>query len=104
MKTEQKEIFTHGIWKVKPGKQTEFVKEWASFASWSNDQFEDLGKAYLLADRSDSLRFVSFGPWYDEEIISQWRETERFTEFVGKVSELCDDFKPYTLDVAATSR
>ena len=104
MKTDDYTIYTHGIWEVKPGMQQEFLDEWTSFAIWSNAEFSGSAPAYILADRNDSLRFVSFSAWSDDAEIQKWRETERFQEFVGRVQELCSGFQPYTLDLASTSK
>ena len=30
------EIYTLGIWTIKPGKKKEFIAEWALFANWAS--------------------------------------------------------------------
>jgi heme-degrading monooxygenase HmoA len=104
MKTiESKDIYTLGIWTVKPGKEQEFIKEWTSFASWTSKNFSGAGKAYLLKDEKNNLRFVSFGPWDDEVIIKAWRDEREFNAFVEKMKTLCDHFEPNTLKVVSAS-
>lgn len=100
---ETKEIYTLGIWTVKPGNEKEFIKEWTDFANWSVENVSGPGKAYLLRDERDSLRFISFGPWDHESSIQKWRETEEFKNFVKKANSLCDDFQPNTLRIASVS-
>lgn len=100
---ESKEIYTLGIWKVKPGKEKELIKEWTKFANWSRKNVSGAGQAYLLQDENDSLRFISFGPWDKESSIQLWRETNEFKNFVAKVKDLCDDFQPNTLRIASVS-
>ena len=62
-----------------------------------------VGKAYLLRDETDSLRFISFGPWDGEITIRNWRNSNEFKEFAEKIAGLCDDFQPNTLKVASSS-
>jgi heme-degrading monooxygenase HmoA len=98
------ETYTLGIWKVKPGKETEFISEWTSFANWTNDNISEARKAYLLKDENFPLKFISFSPWKDEKAIDTWRGSEEFKAFVTKVNNLCDDFKPNQLKVVSTSK
>lgn len=95
--------YTLGIWTVKPGMGEEFIREWTSFAEWTNKNISGSGKAYLLQDEKNPLRFISFGPWADERTIQKWRDSSEFKEFVIKAKELCDDFQPNTLKVVSTS-
>lgn len=100
---ELRETYTLGIWTVKPGKEKEFINEWTSFANWTSKNISGTGKAYLLNDEKNSLRFISFGPWDNESVIQQWRDSNEFKNFVTRVKDLCDDFQPNTLKVVSTS-
>lgn len=101
--SELKETYTLGIWTVKPGKENEFVGEWTSFAHWTGKNFSGAGKAYLLRDGKNPLRFISFGPWNNETSIRNWRESDEFRNFAAKANDLCAEFQPNTLKVASTS-
>lgn len=101
---DTKDIYTLGIWTVKPGNETEFIKEWTEFANWTDKNISGPGKAYLLQDEKNHLRFISFGPWDNEKSIQEWRESNKFKSFVTKVKDLCDDFQPNTLKVVSTSK
>ncbi len=101
---EPKAIYTLGIWTVKPDKEKEFINAWTEFANWTDKNISGPGKAYLLQDEKNPLRFISFGPWDNEKSIQEWRESPDFKSFVTKVRELCDDFQPNTLKVASTSK
>lgn len=100
---ETKEIYTLGIWTVKPDKEKEFIKEWTEFANWTRKNIAGSGQAHLLQDEKNPLRFISFGPWSNESTIQQWRESNEFKNFVAKVKNLCDEFEPNTLKVASVS-
>jgi heme-degrading monooxygenase HmoA len=99
------ETYTLGIWKVKPGMENEFINAWTSFASWTGENFSgEAGNAFLLRDVSDSLRFISFGPWNSEATIQRWRNSNEFKEFAANITNLCDDFQPNTLKVASSTK
>lgn len=100
---ELKETYTLGMWTVKTGKEKEFISEWTTFANWTSENFSGAGKAYLLHDEKNSWKFISFGPWDSENTIQKWRQTNEFKSFVTKVKDLCDDFQPNTLKVAAAT-
>ena len=99
------ETYTLGIWHVKPGMDKEFISAWTSFANWTSENFsKGVGRAYLLRDVSDSLRFISFGPWNNETTIQNWRNSDEFKNFAAKITDLCDEFQPNTLKVASSSK
>jgi heme-degrading monooxygenase HmoA len=103
-KNENKETYTLGIWKVKPGKEADFINAWTSFAKWTNQNCSGAGKAYLLRDENDSSRFISFSPWDSENSIRKWRDRKEFADFVANAKTLCDDFQPNTLKVVSASK
>jgi heme-degrading monooxygenase HmoA len=99
-----KDIYTLGIWTVKPGHEQEFIRTWTEFANWTDKNISGPGKAYLLQDEKNPLRFISFGPWDHEKSIQGWRESVEFKNFSAKIRDLCDDFQPNTLKVVSTSK
>ena len=101
---EPKDIYTLGIWTVKPDKEKEFINEWTEFANWTDKNISGPGKAYLLQDEKNPLRFISFGPWDNEKSIQVWRESTEFKSFAAKIEELCDDFQPNSLRVVSSSK
>lgn len=97
------EIYTLGIWIVKPEKGKAFINEWTLFAKWSAKNVSGIGKGYLLQDNNNSLRFMSFGTWDNESVIQNWRNSIEFKNFITVAKDLCDDFQPNTLTVVSTS-
>ena len=93
--------FTSGEWLVKPGKESEFIAVWDSFAKWTGQSQVGAGTGHLLQDSTNSRSFLSFGPWDNIEAIDRWRNEAEFQEFVGKARELCDDIQPRTLSLVA---
>jgi heme-degrading monooxygenase HmoA len=98
---EMPQLFTHGRWVVKPGREEDFVAAWRDFAEWTLANVEGSLRGWLLRDREQRNRFFSFGPWESLEAIEAWRASAGFQERVGGFQELLESFEPYTLDLAA---
>ncbi len=97
------QLYTLGIWTVKPGKEKQFIAEWEAFAVWTAENQPGAGKGYLLQDREHPEQFISFGPWESADAIKSWRERAEFKAFAAKARELCSNFQPRTLDLVASS-
>jgi len=93
--------YTLGDWYTKPGAETQFVETWSEFAQWTAANVPGASWAKLLQDDSDPRRFVSFGPWRDEDAVAEWRAHPGFSERVGRLQDLLESFLPATLTVAA---
>jgi len=96
------EIYTVGIWMIKPGKENEFVSKWSSFADWTKKNISDVGTGRLLQDTKDPLKFISFGDWQSEVVIQNWRNSDAFKNFVDSVKDICQDFQPNSLKLVAS--
>jgi heme-degrading monooxygenase HmoA len=92
--------YTSGEWHVKPGREDEFVKEWYELARWTVDNVRGASWARLLRDREQPTRFVSIGPWDDDEAIGEWRSHPVFKERIGRLRELVERFDARILDPA----
>ena len=98
-----KQPYTMGRWTVKAGSEGAFVEAWKSFASWTSKNQRGAQSGHLLQDTEHPQQFVSFGAWDDIEAIRSWRGTPEFDEFVSIVRTLCEDFRPHSLQLVATS-
>jgi len=91
-------LYTHTTWRVKPGREDDFVERWAEWADWSH--LEGLHEdALLLRDLESPQTFVSFGPWASIDVIRGWRARPGYQERVERLREVLDSFEPRTLDV-----
>lgn len=97
------QFYTAGLWAVKPGKESDFVRAWEEFALWTSEHQPGAGDGYLLQDTVHQQRFLSFGPWENVERIQDWRATPEFLAFVAQARELCEDFQPGTFKLVARS-
>jgi quinol monooxygenase YgiN len=99
---QHQEIYTLGIWTIKPEYINEFIGEWTLFAKWTSEHISGSGNPYLLQDQINPLRFISFGPWDNESTINIWRSSKEFTNFITTIKVFCEDFQPNTLKVVST--
>jgi len=90
--------YSSGVWIAKLGREAEFIAAWQEFATWSLTTIEGGSWAKLLQDRTQSNRFVSFGPWDSLEQIEAWRSHAGFAERVGQIRELIESLEPSTLE------
>jgi heme-degrading monooxygenase HmoA len=90
------QLYTHGVWIVKPGLEDEFVRRWQDLASWTLSAFPS-ARGTLLQDSDDPRRFHSFGPWESQEQIEAWRGSQGFQDRVGKLRETLEHFEPRTM-------
>jgi heme-degrading monooxygenase HmoA len=91
-------LYTHTTWRVKPGRQDDFVERWAEWVDWSHRQGLH-EEALLLRDVEDPQRFVSFGPWESVDVVRGWRALPGYQERVERLGEVLDGFDPETLEV-----
>ena len=56
------EIYTLGAWRVKDGKQSEFVEAWKALGSYFRSLPLPPGEGTLLQSIDDPRQFYSFGP------------------------------------------
>jgi quinol monooxygenase YgiN len=95
------QLYSSGVWIAKPGHEAEFAAAWREFASWSLSAIEGASWAVLLQDRSQSNRFVSFGPWDSLEAMAAWRAHPGFAERVAEIRPLIERLEPSTLEAVA---
>ena len=94
-------VYTLALWKVKPGREEEFISAWRDLAAGTKSDFPG-ASAVLLRDRDTPNLFVSSGPWESLEQSQQWRASSTFTEGVAKIREVLEDFEPHTMDPVVT--
>ena len=90
-------IYTPGIWTVKPGREDDFVEAWRDLATRTQSDFPG-AQAVLMRDRDTPNRFASTGPWQSMDQIQRWRESSTFSDGVDRIRELLDSFEAHTLD------
>lgn len=91
-------VYTFGVWRVKPGREEEFVAAWDALGQWTLDRgFDTHGT--LVRDRADPRRFVGFGPWPSAEEAEAWRSEPELRARLERLDELVESYEPGTYDV-----
>jgi len=95
-------LYTVGIWVTKPGHEKAFIAGWDAMSQWTLSRFPE-AHGTLLRDRTTPNRFVSFGPWPDQETVAAWRGDPEFGSHVARLNEHLEEFQPGTFDVVSTA-
>jgi heme-degrading monooxygenase HmoA len=88
------EVYTLGIWLVKPGFEASFKQAWSEFAEWSKSNSQGAMSAVLLQDTTNPRRFVSAGPWRSEQDIAEWRASDGFAQALARIKPMLESFEP----------
>lgn len=96
------EVFTLGAWRVKQGKEAEFIQEWLAVGRHFRSLREPPGEGTLVQNLEDSREFYSFGPWPSLDAVQAMRTHPDTSAVLGKLIGLCDDGRPGTFRVVAT--
>ena len=96
------EIYTTGTSTPYPGKEEEFIRAWAKFASWASSM-PGAGLLSLTRDIRDTERFISFGGWESLEQVRDWKGSPEFRERMAQVLQYVAEFQPSELKVVATA-
>src|SRR5512143_2364905 len=95
-------VYTLGIWRVKPGKEAEFIEAWKGVSAvFSQLDNPPGGKGTLVQSLSDPLLFYSWGEWPSLQAIQAMRLDPRAKEALGKVGDLCTESAPGTYKLVA---
>ena len=91
-------VWTHGTWTVKPGREDDFVAVWRAMAARGVAELNAAAPPTLLRDRDERNVFVSFGPWPSLDEVTRFRSSPMFREAYEELTELLVDFQARTLD------
>jgi len=95
-------VYTLGMWRVKPGKEAEFIEAWTALSGvFSKLPLPPGGKGTLVQSLTDPLLFYSFGEWPSLEAVQAMRKDAGAQEGIKKVGELCTEATPGSYRVVA---
>ncbi|MGD8406911.1 MAG: antibiotic biosynthesis monooxygenase [Anaerolineales bacterium] len=94
---DKKQLYTLGTWKVKLGKEAEFVEAWQAFADWTSLNQPGAGEGILLQNEDRPDLFISFGPWESAENVVHWRAQPEFQDFLSNARDLCIEMQPQNM-------
>ena len=96
------EVYTVGAWRVKRGKEDEFVAAWKGLGGYFRSLPHPPGVGTLVQSVDEPEQFYSFGPWGALEHIQEMRGLPETPAEIGKLMALCDEGRPGTYRVVAT--
>jgi heme-degrading monooxygenase HmoA len=91
-------VWTHGVWRVKPGREDDFVEVWREMAREGMAELDTVEPPTLLRDRERPGEFISFGPWPNVDEVERFRSSSVFHRGQERMRELLESFTPRTLD------
>lgn len=94
-------IYTHAQWRVKPGREAEFIKAWQELANVFQNLPARPLRGTLIQSLVDVSLFYSFGPWKSLSDIVAMRHDPRAQEAFQKIMELCVEATPSTYRMIA---
>jgi heme-degrading monooxygenase HmoA len=95
-------VYTLGVWRVKPGREAEFIGAWKDLGTlFAQLPMPPGGKGTLVQSLSDPLLFYSFGEWSSMDAIQAMRQDAAAQAGIRKVAELCTEATPGTFRVVA---
>lgn len=96
------EVYTLGVWRVKDGKQSEFVEAWTALGHYFRGLENPPGEGTLVQSVDEPQLFYSFGSWRSLDDIEEMRSRPETPQEIGKLMDLCEEGRPGTFRVVAT--
>ena len=97
------EVYTLGVWRVKNGKQGEFVEAWKGLGRLFRGLPHPPGQGTLLQSLDEPRQFYSFGPWRTLDDIHEMRRRPDVSRETGKLMDLCEEGRPGRFRLVATA-
>lgn len=82
-------VWTHGTYKVKPGRGDEFVRGWRELAQHAVYEF-GVAPPTILCDRDDPNVYVTFGVWDSLETLQRFRSSPLVAERAPELDDLVE--------------
>jgi heme-degrading monooxygenase HmoA len=79
-------LWTHGMYRVKPGRGDEFTRTWRALARHAVTEF-GVAPPTILRDLDDPNLFVTFGVWESLDTLTRFRAST----FVAEQARVLDD-------------
>jgi len=98
----QGDVYTLGVWKVKPGEEESFIAVWKELGDFFLSLPKPPGPGTLVQSLEDATLFYSFGPWNSLEDIQAMRAHPQASAMIGKLASLCETATPGSFRVVAT--
>ena len=95
-------VYTLALWRVREGKEGEFIEAWKGLSAlFSQMPQAPGGKGTLVQSLDEPLLFYSFGAWPSMEAVQAMRQDAKAQEGIRKLAGLCSEAKPGSFRVVA---
>lgn len=95
-------IYTHGVWRVKPGHESDFIAAWKDLgAIFRQSPSPPDGKGTLIQSLSEPNLFYSFGPWPSLEAVETMRQNAQAQVGINRLRKLCTEAVPGSFKLVA---
>ncbi|MBI4492075.1 MAG: hypothetical protein HY690_04710 [Chloroflexi bacterium] len=99
----ENQVYTLGVWRVKPGQETAFVAAWKELGAFFMSLPEPPEPpGTLVQSLDDPQLFYSFGPWKSLEAIQAMRADPRTPAMIRQLAALCSEARPGNFRLVAT--
>ena len=88
------DFYTHAMWRVKPGREEEFVRVWREELAPAFRSVSPEATGTLIQSMEDPQLFYSFGPWPSLEAMQEARRDPAAGAALVKLRDLCDQGSP----------
>lgn len=95
----QQHVYTHALWRIKPGNEEAFIEAWTALAEAFSNLDEPPLWGTLLKSTTEPNLFYSFGPWRSSADVEQMRSSQVAHGALSEVRQLCDEATPGTYQV-----
>jgi hypothetical protein len=95
------DFYTLGVWRVREGKESEFVEAWRRLGDYFSNLPNPPGPGTLVQSVDDPRQFYSFGPWGSFDDIVEMRADPDTPGALARLAALCEEAKPGTFRVVA---
>lgn len=93
------QAFTLAVYRVKPGREDEFVAAWDGLAETFSSLPNPPLWGTLIRHLTERTLFYSFGPWRGREDVRAMRESPAAAAAFRRLHELCDELTPGDYEV-----
>ena len=95
MNPQTEKVYTHAMWKVKPGMQEKFITAWEQLAKlFSSLPQPPVEKGVLIQSLNDQTLYYSFGPWEKMDDLTAMRNNEDVQKAMQQLRQLCEEMTP----------
>lgn len=92
-------VYTHALWRVKPGNEETFIEAWTTLAETFSKLDQPPLWGTLLRSTTEPNVFYSFGPWRSSTDVEQMRNSAVAQGALSALRQLCEEATPGMYDV-----